>query len=262
VTEIPQHRDAPLPAPPNLRDPALYLNRELSWLAFNSRVLHEALDPRTPLLDRVRFLAIVAGNLDDFVQVRVAGLREQVRNATEELPADKLPVAEQLDAIRQAVVAMLASQSECLRDDLLPALAAHGIALHDRYAALGDEDRQELADYFTEEVLPALTQFEVDASHPFPQVHSLSLMLAVALADESGSPRLAVVTVPQQLPRWIPLRATHAFLSLEHLIGAHLSTVFPDEEILGWHVFRITRNTGLILDATGGPPGDADDLLE
>lgn len=262
MTEAPQHRDGAFPAPPNLRDPALYLNRELSWLAFNSRVLHEALDVRTPLLERVKFLAIVAGNLDEFFQVRVAGLRTQVHTHVNELTADKLSPTEQLDSIRSAVVTMLASQSECLRHDLLPALASHGITLHDRFASLPVEEQETLSAYFTEQVLPALLQFRVDPAHPFPQIRSLSLAIAVSLADAEEDTRLAVVIVPPQLQRWIPLIAPNAFLSLEHLIGAHLPTLFPDAGILGWHVFRITRNTGLNLDATGGPIGDSDDILE
>lgn len=259
--EAPQHRDGAFPAPPNLRDPALYLNRELSWLAFNSRVLHEALDVRTPLLERVKFLAIVAGNLDEFFQVRVAGLREQVRSHQSELAADKLSPIDQLDSIRGAVVEMLASQSECLRSDLLPGLASHGIVLHDRFALLSVEEQETLTSYFTAQVLPAVSQYRIGAPHLFPQIRSLSLAIAVSLADADGETRLGVVTVPYELPRWIPLLARNEFLSLEHLIGAHLPSLFPEEEILGWHVFRITRNTGLNLD-TGGPAGDSDDLLE
>lgn len=262
LTETRQHRDGPLPGPPNLRDPALYLNRELSWLAFNSRVLHEALDPRTPLLERVKFLAIVAGNLDEFFQVRVADLREQVRTQATKLAADRLSAHEQLEAIRRAVVAMLASQSECLREELLPALAAHDIRLHDRFALLEPEDQEHLAAYFHTEVFPALTPFRVDVEHPFPHVHSLSLMIAVSLAGADGRSQLAVVTLPGELPRWIPLRSPRAFLSMEHLIGAHLADVFPGEAILGWHVFRVTRNTGLNLDPLGGPANDSDDILE
>jgi polyphosphate kinase len=224
-------------------------------------VLHEALDPRTPLLERVKFLGIVASNLDEFFQVRVAGLREQVRTQQSDVAADRLSPMEQLNEIRRVVVDMLASQSECLRDDLLPALASHGIHLYDRFALLDAEDQEALNRYFAEEIRPALTQFEVDAEHPFPQVHSLSLMIAVTLADDTLGSRLAVVTVPKQLPRFIPLLAVNTFLSLEHLIGAQLPLLFPDDEILSWHVFRITRNTGLNLDMLG-PASDSDDMLE
>lgn len=262
LADTPQHRDGPLPGPPNLRDPALYLNRELSWLAFNSRVLHEALDPRTPLLERVKFLAIVAGNLDEFFQVRVAGLRQQVHSGAAQLAADRISPSAQLDAIRAAVVEMLAGQSDCLRVDLLPQLAAHQILLHDRFALLDTADQEKLSDYFTTEVLPALTHFRVDAAHPFPQVRSLSLMLAVSLANGDDGSALAVVTLPHELPRWLPLLTPNAFLSLEHLIGAHLQSLFPGEEILGWHVFRLTRNTGLNLDPVGTTTSDSDDLLE
>jgi polyphosphate kinase len=260
LSDAPQHRDGPLPAPPNLRDPALYLNRELSWLAFNRRVLHEALDIRTPLLERVKFLAIVASNLDEFFQVRVAGLRMQALTGTGDNTADKLTPEEQLAAIRTAVVEMLRQQSNGLRDELLPALAAHGVVLHDRLGSLSDPEQGTLRTHFRTQVLPALTTWRIDATHPFPQVRSLSLAIAVSLA---GTDDLALVTIPPDLPRWLPVGdSDRAFLSLEHLIGAELPELFPGEEVLGWHVFRITRNTGLQLDdAASSATGDSDDLL-
>src|SRR5690606_38446041 len=157
--EIPQHRDGALAAPPNLRDPALYFNRELSWLAFNSRVLHEALDTRTPLLERVKFLAIVAANLDEFFQVRVSHVREQVRIGSGATGADGMAPAEELDGIRAAVVRMLAAQSECLRAELLPALAGKGIRLHDRFSELDPADQAALAARFDSEILPGLVTY-------------------------------------------------------------------------------------------------------
>ena len=258
----PPHRDGALPGPPNLRDPVLFLNRERSWLAFNCRVLHEALDARTPLLERVKFLAIVASNLDEFFQVRVAGLRHQIHTGRREFVADKRPPEEQLDAIRAAVRDMITAQSECLRAELLPALASHGIVLHDRVASLPMEEQERLERHFTEEVAPLLTQFQVDEAHPFPQVRSLALTVLVLLADPSGEEHLALVTLPSELPRLVPLAPRHHFLPLEHLVGAHLGDLFPDAEVLSWHMFRVTRGSTLSLETDGGSAGASDDLLQ
>lgn len=240
----------------DLRHPSLYLNRELSWLEFNRRVLHEALDPRTPLLERLKFLAIFSSNLDEFYQVRVAGLKQQVVAHYVERTADGLTAEDQLRAITAVVRGLLADHRRCLMDEVLPALAAEGIELVTRWDRLQEGDREHLAGYFIQNVFPVLTPLAVDPAHPFPYISNLSLSLAVVLRDDSGEERFARVKVPKILPRWVPLPGVHRFIPLEQVVGAHLEALFPGIEILGWYCFRITRNTDLDIDAD-----DADDLL-
>ncbi len=246
----------------DLRDPSLYRNRELAWLEFNRRVLHEALDPRTALLERVKFLAIFASNLDEFFQIRVAGVREQVAARVSDVTADRMSPVHQLDAIRDTVRDLVTQHSRGLTEDVIPSLAAHGIHLHTDYHALSASERRHLTEYFEQQVFPVLTPLVVDPAHPFPHISNLSLSLAVSLADRDGEPHFARVKVPRLLPRWVPLQQSHHYLALEQLIGAHLSALFPGVTILGWHPFRITRNTDLTLEGSDGPSDEAEDLLE
>ncbi len=241
---------------PDLRQAGLYFNRELSWLEFNRRVLHEAQDARTPLLERLKFLAIFGSNLDEFFQVRVAGLRRQVDAGYSERTADGLTPDEQLRLIAQAVGGMVENQYRCLLDDVAPALARNGVHLLFDVGAATDEDRAHLGDYFQRNVFPVLTPLAVDPAHPFPYISNLSISLAVFLRGADGVERFARVKVPKILPRWVALPGTHRYLPLEQLIGAHLEALFPGVEILGWHPFRITRNTDLQIDHD-----EADDLL-
>ncbi len=240
----------------DLRHPSLYLNRELSWLEFNRRVLAEALDPRIPLLERVKFLAIFSSNLDEFFQVRVAGLKHQVVAHLMERTADGMSAEEQLRAIAAVVRAMEHQHRECLMGEILPALAAEGITLLTDWADLTGDDRAHLAAYFHGNVFPVLTPLAVDPAHPFPYISNLSLSLAVVLRDDAGDERFARVKVPKILPRWVPLPGSHRFIPLEQVVKAHLESLFPGVEILGAYCFRITRNTDLDIDAD-----DADDLL-
>ncbi len=246
----------------DLRDPALYQNRELSWLEFNRRVLHEALDPRTPLLERLKFLAIFSGNLDEFFQVRVAGVREQVAAGIREHAPDPMPPQQQLVAIRETVRGMVEQHSHGLARDVLPALADHGVVIHDRWEALPEREREHLARWFHSNVFPVLTPLAVDPAHPFPHISNLSLSLAVTLVDDEGEQRFARVKVPRLLPRWVPLLTGNAYLPLEQLIGAHLASLFPGVTLVGWHPFRITRNTDLNLETGQGDNDEADDLLD
>ncbi len=248
--------------PADLRDASLYLNRELAWLEFNRRVLHEALDARTPLLERVKFLGIFSSNLDEFFQVRVAGLREQVAARVLERAPDRMPPGQQLAAIRTTVRSLVDQHSRCLIHDVLPALAANGIKLHDRFDALSPLEREHLTEYFRSNVFPVLTPLAVDPAHPFPHISNLSLSLAVSLADADGRTHFARVKVPKLLPRWVPLTRPNEFLPLEYLIGAHVEALFPGVQILGWHLFRITRNTELNLEFGSGSNDEAEDLLE
>jgi polyphosphate kinase len=250
------------PSSVDLRDPTLYLNRELAWLEFNRRVLQEALDPRTPLLERLKFLAIFSSNLDEFFQVRVAGVREQVAARLQENSAERIGRGQQLVAIRETVRAMVVQHSRCLVDEVFPALAKQQIIIHKHYNALPLADREYLDNYFQARVFPVITPLAVDPAHPFPHISNLSLSIAVSLIDENSQRRFARVKVPKLLPRWVPLATPNHFLALEDLIGARLDALFPGITIVGWHLFRITRNTELNLELGGGSGDEAEDLLE
>ena len=246
----------PLTADHDLHHPSLYLNRELSWLEFNRRVLHEGQDPRTPLLERVKFLGIYASNLDEFFQVRVAGLREQVAARYAEPSSAGMTPEDQLRAIAATVRDQQREYCTTLLDDVLPALAAKGVCLITRPEELSDEDVEYIGRYFTDNVFPVLTPLAVDPAHPFPYISNLSLSLAVILRGDGGEERFARVKVPKILPRWVPLPGSHRWVPLELVIAQHLEALFPGVEILGAYPFRITRNTDLEID-----PDEADDLL-
>ncbi|MFI5234324.1 MAG: polyphosphate kinase 1 [Gemmatimonadales bacterium] len=233
----------------------MYINRELSWLEFNRRVLHEALDPRTPLLERLKFLGIFASNLDEFFQVRVSGLKQQVAAGVMERTADGMTPEDQLRAIGRLVRELQAQADDCFERELLPALAAHGIELLD-IAAVSAPEREAINRWFETNVFPVLTPLAVDPAHPFPHISNLSLSLAVLLRNDAGDERFARVKVPRILPRWVPLGAGHRFVALESVIGANLEALFPGVEIIGWSTFRITRNTDVQID-----PEEAEDLL-
>jgi polyphosphate kinase len=241
----------------DLRHSSLYTNRELSWLEFNRRVLHEALDPRTPLLERLKFLGIFYSNLDEFFQVRVAGLREQLAAHYSERTADGLTPEDQLRALALVIRPMVAEHGRCLMQDVLPALARRGVELVTSEDQLTAMDTEHLARYFEEQVYPVLTPLAVDPAHPFPYISNLSISLAVVLRDDKGEERFARVKVPKILPRWVPLPGTNRFMPLELVIGNHLEALFPGVEILGRYPFRITRNTDLEIDQDD----DAEDLL-
>ena len=236
---------------------SLYINRELSWLEFNRRVLHEALDPRTPLLERLKFLGIYSSNLDEFFQVRVAGLKRQVKAGVTERTADGLTAEEQLARIGTTVREMLGQYRHALLSDVLPSLAEHGIRVVTNIADLGRADRRHLDHYFQANVFPVLTPLAVDPGHPFPYISNLSLSIAVVLRDADGEERFARVKVPKLLPRWVPCLEPRTFVPLEQVIGANLEALFPGVEILGWYLFRITRNTDIQLEESD----EAADLL-
>ena len=250
-------RPAPRVLIEDLRDPSLYLNRELSWLEFNRRVLHEALDPRTPLLERLKFLAIFSSNLDEFFQVRVAGLKQQLAAGIVERTADGMTPEDQLRSISTVVRELGDQHRRGLEDEVLPALATHGLTLHQTLAELSPADRNHLDTYFHANVFPVLTPLAVDPGHPFPYISNLSLSLAVVLRGSDGEEHFARVKVPKILPRWVPLPTANHFIPLEVVISANLEALFPGVEILGCYTFRITRNTDLQIDN-----GDeAEDLL-
>lgn len=241
-----------------IASPSLYLNRELSWLEFNARVLHEALDERTPLLERLKFLAIVSTNLDEFYMVRVAALRRQVAANVSQTHADGMNPQAQLDAIDRQVRAMLSQQRTCLHAHLLPALEQHGVRLVSM-DELSPEERAAIDAYFEAQVFPVLTPLAVDPGHPFPYISNLSLSLAVQIHEGSrADEHFARVKVPKSLPRWVPVAGRrHEFVPLEALIGAHLGKLFPGMEIVDWHAFRVTRYSDLDVPA----PDEPEDLL-
>jgi len=245
------------PPPPDLKSPALYINRELSWLDFNRRVLHEALDSRIPLLERVKFLAIFASNLDEFFQVRVACIREQVLAHLVELTPDGMLPEMQLRTIAAEVRRQLAEHGKCLCEEIVPGLAEHGIELVMDPNKIAPDDVEYLHHYFTDNVFPVLTPLAVDPAHPFPYISNLSLSLAVVLRGDGGEERFARLKVPRILPRWIPLPGSNRFAPLETVIAVNLEALFPGIEILGSYPFRITRNSDLEID-----PDEADDLME
>ncbi|MGI0489496.1 polyphosphate kinase 1 [Pantanalinema rosaneae CENA516] len=239
----------------NLNDPQYYFNRELSWLEFNRRVLQEAIDPRTPLLERVKFSAIFASNLDEFFMVRVASLQRQVDAQVATLTPDGRTPQQQLDGISQSLHPMVAQLQELFEDELRPQLAAEGVHVL-KYPELNQSQRRYLKQYFTERVFPILTPLAVDPSHPFPLLSNLSLNLAVVLRDpETGETGFARVKVPDSLPRFVPLPSdvhpksdrpvVWAGVSLEQIIADNLESLFPGMTIEEHHLFRVTRDADL-----------------
>ena len=246
---------------------ARLFNREQSWIEFNERVLGEALDPQNPLLERAKFLAICSTNMDEFFMIRVAGLREQRRVGVQTTSPDGLTPSEQLRAIRTAVQSQLAVQRECWLSDVNPALRAQGIWVLD-YRELSDSQRDSVDAYYTNQIQPVLTPLAFDASHPFPLISNLSLNLAVVIGSE-GDERFVRVKVPGVLPRLIPVTLDDAqipaglsrgqcvgWVWIEQLIAANLHNLFPAENVLAVHAFRITRNADFEIEED-----EADDLL-
>ncbi|MGB3267134.1 MAG: polyphosphate kinase 1 [Microcoleus sp.] len=263
----PKKTPAKNPAPINLSDPQYYFNREQSWLEFNNRVLHEALDPRTPLLERLKFLAIFSSNLDEYFMVRVAALKQQVEAKVSKLTPDGSKPQEQLDAIHKRLLPMVTQQHAYFDQTLRPKLAANGIHIFD-YIDLNQEQRNYLHRYFKEQVFPVLTPLAVDPSHPFPFLSNLSLNLAVVVRDPNTQEELfARVKVPQVLPRFLQLpgdlqwqqkgkSSVWTGVPLEQVIAHNLEALFPGMDIQEYHPFRITRNADLTVEED-----EAEDLL-
>ncbi|WP_371843044.1 RNA degradosome polyphosphate kinase [Rhodococcus triatomae] len=225
-----------------------YLNRELSWLDFNARVLALAEDPSMPLLERAKFLAIFASNLDEFFMVRVAGLKRRDETGLSVRSADGLTPREQLALIALRTQEISEKHARVFLDSVRPALDAEGISIIG-WSDLADDDRTRLSVYFQEQVFPVLTPLAVDHAHPFPYISGLSLNLAVTVKDSAtGAEHFARVKVPDNVDRFVRVRqsesptAIDAFLPMEDLISAHLDVLFPGMEIAEHHVFRITRN--------------------
>lgn len=228
-------------------DPSLFINRELSWLEFNGRVLHEAFDERNKLLERLKFLAIFSTNLDEFYMVRVAGLRRQVATGARLTPPDGMTPQEQLAAIQDRVGRLVRDARHCLHDLLLPALEEQGIKL----VGMNDlttSECQSVDEFFETQVFPVLTPLAVEPGHSFSYISNLSLALAVQLYDpERGVDHIARVRVPKTLPRWVPAGRDLEFIPLEQVIGANLGALFPGMEVKGHYAFRVTRYSDLEL---------------
>ena len=215
------------------------LNRELSWLAFNARVLAMAADPAVPLLEQVRYLAIFSRNLDEFYQVRVSGLWDQQAAGLAAVSADGRTAAEQLDLIRSTVMELSEEQERIYSEQVRPALADAGIELLD-WEQLRTEEQAELSVFFRERIFPVLTPLAVDPGHPFPYVSDLSLNLAVVLRSPSdGRELFARVKIPDGLPRWHSVVPGHRFVPIEQVIARHLDQLFPGMAVIDHHPFRV-----------------------
>ncbi len=251
---------------PNLRDPQYYFNRELSWLEFNYRVLHEALDSRTPLLERLKFTAIFSSNLDEFFMIRVSTLKEQVEAGVTKLTPDGRTPQQQLEELKQRLRPMVAKQHENFEQELRPQLAALGVKLFD-YTDLNEKQSLYCQSYFEKQIFPILTPLGVDPGHPFPHISNLSFNVAVLIKNpKTQEERFARVKVPDILPRFVKLpqelqqldegKNVWTGVPLEQVIAHNLSSLFPGLEISEYSFFRITRDADFSIQED-----EADDLL-
>jgi len=235
-----------------MNDPTHFINRELSWLDFNNRVISLTGRADFPLLEKAKFLAIWASNQDEFFQVRVAGLKEQMAHGFTAATPDGMTPGQQLTAIRTQATAQYEVVSKTFLTEVAPALASEGVVFSD-YATLDDEDREFLDEQFRELVFPVVTPLAVDPAHPFPYISNLSMNLAIFVRNpESGITRFARVKIPPILPRFVVLPDGERFVALEQVIAAHLDSLFPGMEILRHHVFRVTRNADLEIEEDEG----------
>jgi polyphosphate kinase len=243
-----------------LDDPSLYINRELSWLEFNRRVLEEVQDPQVPLLERVKFLAIFSSNLDEFFMVRLGNLQRKVQaGIVYGSGADRMPAQEQVERICQVTRQLVGEEYRCLLEEVLPALEREGIVLRGT-RDLTPAERREVGDLFRRVVFPVVTPLAIDPGHPFPHLLNKSLNLAVILHRPGQAEKLfAVVQVPAVLPRFVPLPADkgHVFIPLETVIRMHLAELFPGMELEQSTAFRVTRNSDIELD-----DDEVEDLLK
>lgn len=252
-----------------LNDPSLFINRELSLLAFQRRVLEEAQDESNPLLEKFKFLSILGSNLDEFFMVRVAGLKRQLESGAAPPLPDGMTPAQQLAAIRSEVSNLLAVSYECLSKHLLPALKESGVQILD-LENLNAKQKAKAKEFFTQTVFPVLTPLAFDPGRPFPHISNLSLNLAVIIRDHEGNERFARIKIPDTLPQLVPLDVLSSiparkavlsncknFIWLEDLIASNLQDLFPGMEVLDAHPFHITRNAELAIQEL-----EAADLLE
>ncbi|MCB0192618.1 MAG: polyphosphate kinase 1 [Anaerolineae bacterium] len=251
-----------VPEDAELTHPALYFNRELGWIDFNWRVLYLAIDERTPLLERVRFIAITASNLDEFFQKRVGGLKRQEAAGVQDLSPDGRTPTEQLAMISKASVVMHQWMTKLWENTLKPALQEEiGVVICD-YDDLDDQQQQQLYEYFQNQIYPILTPLAVDPGRPFPFISNLSTSLVIVLQDRKQHKKhFARLKIPTNLSRWLPVKNENddgktCFLAIEQLISHHVGDLFPGMDIVSVHPFRITRNADLRRDEE-----EATDLL-
>ena len=267
--EVP--RDQPMPEKNklDLHHPALFINRELSLLEFQRRVLEEAFDETNPLLERAKFLAIFGSNMDEFFMVRVSGILKQVDAHIADLSADGLTPPETLAAVRKLALELYQDAQKCFKRKLLPRLEKAGIHVRD-YSKLNKSEKEGADNYFREVIHPVLTPLALDPGHPFPHISNLSLNLAIIIRDGLGQERFARLKIPDTLPRLIPLKRSsgaarrdgtipyhHYFTWLEQVISANIGTLFPGMEVVSAHPFRIIRDADIEIQEL-----EADDLLE
>jgi len=263
ATNLAQPPCRAVPPPPDLDDPKLYVNRELSWLQFNARVLEEAEDVENPLLERVKFLSIFASNLDEFFMIRISGLREQLSGGVLEAPPDGMTTSEQLAAVRQETLRQLTRFSDCYRNDVLEKLKIQGIHVL-RYKELQPKQRHFLRGYFSQEIFPALTPLAFDPSHPFPHISNLSLNLAVVGTDPERGECFARVKIPDIFPRLVRVpgedvvsesdqlgltgSSADNVVWIEEVVSANLNLLFPGITITAAYPFRITRDADFEIE--------------
>jgi len=251
----------------DLTDPSLYINRELSWVRFDERVLEEALDDRHPLLERLKFLSIFSSNLDEFFMIRMSGLYWQLQNGSVEAPPDGRTPAEQIRAIHQALDPLLVKQMACWKNDLLPKLRDAGIRVLP-FSEIQQNAVGRLRDYFKSAILPALTPLAFDAAHPFPHISNLCMNLAIALYDGEHHERFARLKVPRLFPRLLPVPheaprdigadgSPASFVWIEDVIAANLDLLFPGCHAATAYPFRVTRDADPDIEAD-----EAADLLQ
>jgi polyphosphate kinase len=261
---------APVPKAPeaqelSLDDPALYVNREISLLEFQKRVLEEARDGRNKLLERVKFLSIVTSNIDEFFMVRLAALKQKLSAGTQDLSIDGKTVSQQLTIVRERLVETMKGIYDCFHKQLLPALARHGIVIED-YAELDHRERDAVDQYYNETIFPVLTPLAFDTGRPFPHISNLSLNLAIVLEDTDGREHFARLKIPQQLPSLVTVPqntgrkkapAVQKFVWIEKVIAANLESLFPGLKIVESHPFHVTRDAEVAIKEI-----ESDDLLE
>ncbi|MHB8435572.1 MAG: polyphosphate kinase 1 [Acidimicrobiales bacterium] len=242
--------------PVAIEDDERFLNRERSWCDFAERLLDLAADTTVPLLERAKFIAICASGMDEFFQVRVAGLKDQIAAGVRTRSSDGMSAGKQLKLIRERCRLLTSRQDEIFNGSLIPELARAGVELM-TWSELTDDERGLLLGVFDREIFPVLTPLAVDPGHPFPYISNLSLNLGVLVADEiSGEHRFARVKVPPVFPRFVQVGEANRFVVLEEVIAANLHRLFPQMTLGGHHAFRVTRNADLALET-----GEADDLL-
>jgi polyphosphate kinase len=253
----------------DLTSPSLYFNRELSLLEFQRRVLEEAWDESTPLLERIKFLAIFGSNMDEFFMVRVSNIRKMVEARIMEVSPDGMVPPDELAAIRKLAQELLVEAQWCYQKKLLPMLEKTGIHVID-YQKLNKSQKERVDTYFREVIYPVLTPLALDPGHPFPHISNLSLNLAIVIRDKKGNEKFARLKVPDPLPRLLPIKRSsgsvrkdgsiphqHYFVWLEQVIAANLTELFPGMEVISAHPFRIVRDADIEIQEL-----EADDLLE